>query len=77
MLPSFSVNAALKWSIACSLIVSSYAFCVATPLAAITGSRGLASSGKGLARLVYLGNMNGAWSSLLAALLVFSGIASL
>jgi len=78
LLPSFSVSAALKWSIACSLLVSSYAFCIATPLAAITGSRGLASGGKGLARLVYLGNMIGAWSSLLAAaLLVFAGFASL
>ncbi|WP_211462046.1 hypothetical protein [Collimonas silvisoli] len=78
LLPSFAVGAAIKWGIGGSLLLSSYAFCVATPLAAITRNRGLAAGGKGLARLVYLGNMIGAWSSLMAAaLLVFAGFVSL
>jgi hypothetical protein len=50
-----------------SLIVSSYAFAIATPLAAITEDRGLSSGGRGLARLVYWGNITGAWTSLVAA----------
>ncbi len=78
LLSSFAVNTQIKWFIAGSLIVSSYAFCVSTPLAAITEHRGLTTGGKGLQRLVYLGNMVGAWSSLVAAvLLVFATFASL
>jgi hypothetical protein len=78
VLPSFAVNTAIKWSIVGALLASSYAFCISTPLAAITGNRGLASGDKGLARLVYLGNIVGAGSSLVAAvLLVFAGFVSL
>jgi len=44
----------------------------------VTGDRGLASGARGLARVVYLGNMVGAGSSLLAAaLLVCAGFISL
>jgi hypothetical protein len=50
--------------------VSSYAFCVSTPLAAVTGDRGLGAGSKGFGRLVYLGNMVGAATSLVAALLL-------
>lgn len=72
------VGNGVKWALAGSLIISSYAFCISTPLAAITGDRGLASSGKGLARLVYIGNMIGAWTSLAAAgLLLYSACLSL
>ena len=70
VLPSLAVNAVFKWSIVAALLLSSYAFCIATPLAAITRDRGLAAGGTGLARLVYLGNMVGAGSSLLAAVLL-------
>jgi hypothetical protein len=78
VLPSLAVNAVFKWGIVAALLLSSYAFCVATPLAAITRDRGLAAGGKGLARLVYLGNMVGAGSSLLAGvLLVCASFASL
>ncbi len=78
VLPALTVSTPVAWIIAIALIVSSYAFCVATPLAAITGERGLASGGVGLGQLVYLGNMLGAWSSLVAALtLVFAAFMSL
>ncbi|HWW99541.1 hypothetical protein [Collimonas sp.] len=78
VLPSFAVSAGFKWCIVGTLLLSSYAFCLATPLAAVTGDRGLASGAQGLARLVYLGNMVGAGSSLLAAaLLVCAGFVSL
>lgn len=72
------VASTVKWVLAVALIVSSYAFCVSTPLAAITGDRGLGAGSKGLARLVYLGNMVGALASLIAAvLLLYSALLSL
>lgn len=78
ILSLLEVGDGLKWTVACLLIVSSYAFCISTPLAAIIGDRGLNSGGKGLARLVYAGNMVGAWTSLgAAAVLVFAAFLSL
>lgn len=70
VLPSLAVSAVFKWGIVVALLLSSYAFCIATPLAAITRDRGLAIGGTGWARLVYLGNMVGAGASLLAAVLL-------
>nr|WP_315464661.1 hypothetical protein [uncultured Rhodoferax sp.] len=64
------IPSVLKWSIAIAMIVSGYAFCIATPLAAITKDRGLSSGAQGWARCVYLGNMLGALSSLVAAVLL-------
>jgi hypothetical protein len=73
VLQSLNVSIALQWSIAGAWIVSSYAFCIALPIAAITGDQGLASGSIGLARLAYLGNVTGAIFSLLGATaLVFS-----
>lgn len=78
LLASFAVGVQVKWLIAVSLIVSSYAFCVSTPLAAVTGHRGLTKGGQGLARLVYVGNVVGAGASLFASLLlVYAGFVSL
>lgn len=78
VLPALAVPAQIAWVIAIALIISSYAFCVSTPLAAITGERGLSSGTVGLGRLVYLGNMVGAWSSLVAAVaLVYAAFISL
>lgn len=78
VLPTVAKSESLAWAVSLCLIVSSYAFCVATPLAAITNDRGLAAGAKGLARFVYLGNMVGALSSLVGAfILVFSAGASL
>ena len=57
----------LKWAVALFLIVSSYAFCVSLPLAAVVGHRGLSGRGPPSAKLVYAGNVVGAVSSLLAA----------
>jgi hypothetical protein len=68
----------LAWSVSVCFIVSSYAFCVATPLAAITKDRGLAAGSTGLARFVYWGNVIGAVGSLLGAFaLVFAAGVSL
>ncbi|WP_093013845.1 hypothetical protein [Variovorax sp. OV700] len=70
-LPSVSAPAPLAWIVAIALIVSAYGFCVSTPLAALTGRRGL-SAGEGFERVVYLGNMLGAIASIVggAALVV-------
>jgi hypothetical protein len=67
LLPGLAAPAALAWTIVVALVVSSYGFCLSTPLAAITGERGLAAGGVGWGRLVYWGNMVGAVASLVAA----------
>jgi hypothetical protein len=54
------------------MVVSAYAFTVSTPLAAITRDRGLQSGSVGLARWVYVGNMLGALTSLLGAMLLMA-----
>ena len=78
VLPTLAKSQFLAWSVSLCLIVSSYAFCVATPLAAITKDRGLAAGSTGLARLVYWGNILGAAASLLGAFtLVFAAGVSL
>lgn len=76
LLPSLTVAAGLKGFITLSLIVSSYAFCFSLPLAAVVGHRGLSPRGPLSARLVYAGNMLGAWAALAAtvALIYASGV---
>jgi len=69
VLPQFSVAIGVKWGLAISLIVSGYAFCFALPLGALLGHRGLSSRGPFGAKLVYLGNVTGAWFSLVAAVI--------
>jgi hypothetical protein len=74
VLPMVAKTEPLAWAVSLCLIVSSYAFCEATPLAAITKDRGLATGAKGLARLVYLGNMVGALSSLVEVFIFSAGV---
>lgn len=69
LLANLKVAAADKWAIAGMLIVSSYAFCLSLPLAALVGHRGLSPRGPLLAKLVFAGNMLGAGASLFATLL--------
>jgi hypothetical protein len=78
LLSSFAVTGAVKWGIALALIVSSYAFCISLPLAAIVGHRGLSAGGPPSAKLVYAGNVLGAWLSMAAAAaLVYASFVSL
>lgn len=78
VLSSFAAAPTVKWLITVSLAVSSYAFCLSLPLAAIVGHRGLSSEGPTSAKLVYAGNMVGAGASLVAAVaLVYAGLISL
>lgn len=50
--------------------ISGYAFCVSLPLAAMVGHRGLHSEGPPSAKVVYAGNLIGAWGSMIGALLL-------
>ncbi|HEX7865416.1 MAG TPA: hypothetical protein VF555_10725 [Variovorax sp.] len=69
VLSSLAAPAWLLWLIAVALIVSAYGFCISTPLAAVSGQRGLSSDGVvGLGWLVYLGNVVGAVASVVGAL---------
>ena len=78
VLSHLSVNPVVLWLIAILLIASNYAFCVSMPLAAITGHRGLAPGGTGLGRVVFLGNVAGAWLSVAAcAALLYAAAVSL
>ena len=71
-------GASLKWVVAVFFIVSSYAFCFSLPLAAVVGQRGLSSRGPTSAKVVYVGNMVGAASSLVAAaVLLYAAYVSL
>lgn len=78
VLSSLAVAAPVKWFIAVTLVVSAYAFCFSLMLAPIVGHRGLSGSGPASAKLVYVGNILGALSSLLAAVvLLYAGFVSL
>ena len=78
LLSSMAVASPVKWAIAVTLMISSYAFCFSLPLAAVVGHRGLGAGGPLPARLVYLGNVTGAFGSLAAAfLLVYASFVSL
>ena len=70
LLTPFAVGVPVKWCIALLLIVSSYAFCISLPLAAVTGHRGLSAGGPPLARLVLAGHLVGAWTSVAATLVL-------
>ena len=67
LLPGLPAMVYLQWTIALSLIVSSYAFVVALTLAPVLGYRGLSSQGPVAAKLVFAGNLIGAWASIVAA----------
>lgn len=78
VLTPFEVTATLKWVIALSLIVSSYAFCFSLLLAPVVGHRGLSARGPLAAKLVYFGNSTGAFFSMVAAVvLLYAGYVSL
>ena len=78
LLASFAVVREIKQLIADLLIVSGYSFCVALPLAATVGHRGLSYRGPFKAKAVFLGNVLGAVTSLLASLaLIYAAFESL
>lgn len=71
VLPSLAVGEVMGWGLVGALVVSAYAFCVSTTLAALTGQRGLGgSSSRGWGRVVQAANMLGTATSLLAPVLL-------
>ncbi|MGD1932625.1 MAG: hypothetical protein ACFB12_27350 [Leptolyngbyaceae cyanobacterium] len=76
---SFSpVSASIQWVIAIAFIVSGYGFCFALTLEPFVGDRGLSWTGKWSNRVVFLGNVVGASSSLLGAVvLVYASYSSI
>ena len=78
LLASFAVVSQIKQLIANLLIVSGYSFCLALPLAATVGERGLSHRGPFKAKVVFASNALGALTSLLASLaLVYAAFESL
>jgi hypothetical protein len=78
LLSAFTVTAQVKWLISWTLIISSYAFCVSLPLAAVIGHRGLAWKGPWVAKLVFIANILGAATSVIATvLLIYASYVSL
>lgn len=73
-----SVAENIVWVIAISYIISGYGFCFALTLEPFVGDRGLSWSGTSLNKLVYLGNVIGAVSSLAGTfVLVYASYRSL
>lgn len=68
VLSNMVVGEGVSWLVAGPLIVSSYAFALSLPLAAMIGRRGLVWDGVNLAGVVYLGNLIGAATSMVAAI---------
>ncbi len=60
----------LRLGIIAPAIISGYGFAIGLPLGAMTGNRGLSSKAPSLNRLVYLGNLLGAYGSLIAVLVM-------
>src|SRR5436305_13125627 len=78
LLSSFAIAEQVKGLIALALIVSSYAFCFSLILAARVGHGGLSMQGPRVAKLVFAGDIVGAWTSLAATLaLIYAGLVSL
>ena len=67
---SFKSSSAVAWTMTYAYVVSGYAFCISLPLAAVVGHRGLSSGGPASAKAVYVGNLVGAWGSMIGTLLL-------
>ena len=65
---SLNVVENLKWVIAILFIISGYGFMVALLIGPVVGHRGLSLKGPMPAKLVYMGNLLGAITSLVGAL---------
>jgi hypothetical protein len=70
LMPMLAVGDVWLWALAIPLIASAYGFAVSTPLAAISGQRGLGSDEQGWGRWVYAANMLGVVGSLGAGLVL-------
>jgi len=69
-LSGLTQSTTLQWTIALLFIISGYGFALALVIGPITGFRGLTSKGPFIAKVVYLGNIVGAITSLLGTLVL-------
>ena len=65
-----NVSANIKWAVSIIFIISGYGFIVALLLGPIVGYRGLTSKGPIAAKVVYLGNLTGAVTSLFGTVIL-------
>jgi hypothetical protein len=73
ILSFLQVDELWKWLLAIAFISSGYGFCFALTIEPFVGDRGLAWTGTPLNKVVYVGNIIGAASSLLGTLLLVYG----
>ena len=78
ILSSLQVTDMIQWLLAAALIVSGYGFCFALTLEPFVGDRGLSWTGVWSNKVVFIGNVIGALSSLIGSVvLVYASYVSL
>jgi len=70
VLSFLQVDSQIKWILAIAYIISGYGFCFALTIEPFVGDRGLSWSGTWSNKVVYLGNITGALSSLIGTLVL-------
>lgn len=68
LVPLLNLSPVSRLFIVIPAIISGYGFAIGLPFGAITQNRGLSGNGSGKNKLVYLGNLLGAYGSLIATL---------
>jgi len=78
ILSFLQVSGGVQWAIAIAFILSGYGFCFALTIEPFVGDRGLSWSGKWSNKVVFVGNVVGAFSSLVGAIvLVYASYVSI
>ncbi len=70
VLSFLQVDSQIKWILAIAYIISGYGFCFALTIEPFVGDRGLSWSGTWSNKVVYLGNVTGALSSLIGTVVL-------
>ncbi len=70
ILSSLQVDTGIQWAIAITFIISGYGFCIALTIEPFVGDRGLSWSGIWSNKVVFIGNIIGALSSLIGTLII-------
>ncbi len=70
ILSFLEVDVIVQWSLATAFIVSGYSFCFALTIEPFVGDRGLTWSGVWSNKVVFIGNVIGALSSLVGTLIL-------
>lgn len=72
-LPKLALDTTLTSIATWGFVISSIGFTIGLPLGAWQGHRGLRSNPRGINTIVYLGNVVGAWGSLVGTILMIYG----